>query len=111
MGMWHVVIIYKLKSFFSSDSILASSLGSKLYHNILGIFEVFNSVQVKPFCLKIGVINQKVPSLRVSAFPEWCHVSQHSVRLITKLPKLTDFQAFKMFNSWVTLGHLVKIRR
>ena len=44
MGMWHVVIIYKLKSFFSSDSILASSV--PIYYDtvLIPLFEVFNSV-------------------------------------------------------------------
>ena len=30
-----------------------------LYNNILGMFEVFNSVQIKPFYLKIGINNTK----------------------------------------------------
>ena len=30
-----------------------------LYNNILAMFEVFNSVQIKPFCLKIGINNTK----------------------------------------------------
>ena len=35
------------------------------------MFEVSNSVQIKPFSLKIGIINKKKnPSFRVSAFPE-----------------------------------------
>ena len=34
------------------------------------MFEVSNSVQIKPFSLKIGIINKKNPSFRVSAFPE-----------------------------------------
>ena len=34
------------------------------------MFKVFNGVQIKPFCLKIGIINKKNPSFRVTAFPE-----------------------------------------
>ena len=30
-----------------------------LYNNILAMFEVFNSVQIKPYCLKIGMNNTK----------------------------------------------------
>ena len=33
-----------------------------LYNNILAMFEVFNSVQIKPFCLKIGINNKKLLS-------------------------------------------------
>ena len=39
-----------------------------LYNNILGMFEVFNSVQIKPFCLKIGIndTTKYFQSLRIS---------------------------------------------
>ena len=39
-----------------------------LYNNILGMFEVFNSVQIKPFCSKIGINDTKkyFQSLRIS---------------------------------------------
>ena len=41
-----------------------------LYNNILAMFEVFSSVQIKPFCLKIGINNTKKTTFGVSAFPE-----------------------------------------
>ena len=60
------------------------------------MFEVFDSVQIKPFRLNIRIINKKI---LLSESPHFLSdvTFQHSVRLITKPPKLTDFPALKMF--------------
>ena len=71
------------------------------------MFEVFNSVQIKPFCLKIGINNTKncFQSLCISwvmtRFAAFCKTYHKTI-------KLTDFSAFKMFKF---LGHFSKNKK
>ena len=76
------------------------------------MFEVFNSVQIKPFCLKVGIINKKIllsesPHFlsdmpRFAAFCKTCHKTAK----VDRFPGLQNGQIPRSL--WFTL---VKIRR